>query len=396
MEADGKLNQLVAAQLQKTKMCAMNQRGICREPNCRFAHSQSELRTAPNLAKTAICRMYTNGQCRNSMCKFAHGEKELRVTPCVYKTQLCNFHTRGHCKKGSRCRHAHGQDELRAFSEAPAVPPSTFFHDDTQSSEAQPSPFHNAGHTSPDMSLAQDLRAAGYWSPTAMMGTNPDWWAALLAGGGMPDNGGSVLTTPPTSHLKYSQNVEQLTPEKFRELVPPFPGMQHTVSDIPEPMKISLPASRLPTLPGHESPEQLLKDAPQTQENLTNMMNFHAQCAWAAQAQAKMDYELVAAQLKVQELQAKRQLYSVAQLAASANATGVLAVSPVAESHFNSLMQTPQKLPSRPMSPADAATPQPIRVATPQSLDTAVDSAQTVSDGGFRTPQQRGTTAFII
>merc|ERR1719189_1888068 len=113
--SDPKLNHLVIAQLCKTKMCAMFARGSCNDPQCRFAHSHTELRSPPDLSKTAICRAFTRGQCRDNKCKFAHGEQELRVTPSVYKTQLCNFHERGHCKKGDHCRHAHGQEELRHF-----------------------------------------------------------------------------------------------------------------------------------------------------------------------------------------------------------------------------------------------------------------------------------------
>jgi len=115
---DPKLNRLVAAQLCKTKMCAMFARGSCTDPKCKFAHSTSELRHQPDLTKTAICRAFARGQCRDRNCKFAHGEQELRVTPSVYKTQLCNFFERGHCKKGDRCRHAHGATELRSFQAA--------------------------------------------------------------------------------------------------------------------------------------------------------------------------------------------------------------------------------------------------------------------------------------
>lgn len=115
LEADPKLNHLVAAQLCKTKMCAMYARGSCNDSKCRFAHSSKELRTAPDLSKTAICRAFARGQCRASMCKFAHGEQELRVTPTVYKTQICNFFEQGYCKKGADCRHAHGVSELRSF-----------------------------------------------------------------------------------------------------------------------------------------------------------------------------------------------------------------------------------------------------------------------------------------
>jgi len=100
-------------QLTKTKICQLNRRGVCHDESCRFAHSPEELRSRPNLMKTSICRAFQKGKCREENCKFAHGEAELRVTDTVYKTQLCVFHARGFCKKGNRCRHAHGHQELQ-------------------------------------------------------------------------------------------------------------------------------------------------------------------------------------------------------------------------------------------------------------------------------------------
>jgi hypothetical protein len=85
----------------------------------------------------------------------------------------------------------------------------------------------------------------------------------------------------------------------------------------------------------------------------------NAHLAWAAQA--KMDYELAAAQLKVKELRAKRQMYTAAQLAANLHGQ---------ESHFESIMQTLQKLPSRPNSPSDMV-PLYHRPTTPQQLPLA-------------------------
>eukprot|EP00437_Effrenium_voratum_P041473 CAMPEP_0181464870 /NCGR_PEP_ID=MMETSP1110-20121109/35656_1 /TAXON_ID=174948 /ORGANISM="Symbiodinium sp., Strain CCMP421" /LENGTH=278 /DNA_ID=CAMNT_0023589619 /DNA_START=56 /DNA_END=892 /DNA_ORIENTATION=+ len=108
-------NRLVVAQLNKTKMCIQFSKGLCRETSCRFAHSADELRQAPDLMKTAMCRAFARGLCLQEDCKFAHSEEELRVSPSVYKTQLCNFFARGRCKKGDRCRHAHGWQELRNF-----------------------------------------------------------------------------------------------------------------------------------------------------------------------------------------------------------------------------------------------------------------------------------------
>eukprot|EP00929_Paragymnodinium_shiwhaense_P118459 TRINITY_DN90382_c0_g1_i1.p1 TRINITY_DN90382_c0_g1~~TRINITY_DN90382_c0_g1_i1.p1 ORF type:complete len:395 (-),score=110.91 TRINITY_DN90382_c0_g1_i1:605-1789(-) len=115
------VNHLVAAQLMKTKMCVMFQKGACRDKKCRYAHSEKELRLAPDLTKTSICRMYVRGKCNDSNCKFAHGEQELRVTPQVYRTQVCNYYRNGNCKKGAWCRHAHESDDLRSFDYQLAV-----------------------------------------------------------------------------------------------------------------------------------------------------------------------------------------------------------------------------------------------------------------------------------
>lgn len=80
-----------------------------------------------------------------------------------------------------------------------------------------------------------------------------------------------------------------------------------------------------------------------------------AQMAWAAQA--NMDYELAAAQLKVQELQVKRQMYTAARFAATAPANnGMQVVTGGQDGHFESIMNTLQK-PSFPPSPV--ATPPP-------------------------------------
>lgn len=103
----------VTMQLTKTKMCAFFERGKCASSNCRYAHSEQELRLPPNLQKTKLCRAFLAGGCSNENCFYAHGESDLRVTEGIYKTQMCNFFERGYCKKGDRCNHAHGSVDLR-------------------------------------------------------------------------------------------------------------------------------------------------------------------------------------------------------------------------------------------------------------------------------------------
>merc|ERR1719326_2267502 len=68
-----------------------------------------------------------------------------------------------------------------------------------------------------------------------------------------------------------------------------------------------------------------------------------AKLAWTEQA--KMDFELAAAQLRVQELQAKRQLLNAC--------TSGLALGAGGESRFENIMQSVPKLPSRPASPTE-------------------------------------------
>mmetsp|Transcript_59574 Transcript_59574/g.141754 ORF Transcript_59574/g.141754 Transcript_59574/m.141754 type:complete len:391 (+) Transcript_59574:121-1293(+) len=106
----------VTKQLTKTKMCAFYLRGKCASQTCRYAHSFTELKAAPNLQKTKLCKAYMQGECSDENCTFAHGEGDLRVTEGIYKTQMCNFWERGYCKKGERCNHAHGLQDLRPMS----------------------------------------------------------------------------------------------------------------------------------------------------------------------------------------------------------------------------------------------------------------------------------------
>merc|ERR1719199_993593 len=112
----------VTMQLTKTKMCAFFERGKCASSNCRYAHSQSELRLPPNLQKTKLCRAFLSGGCNNENCFYAHGDGDLRVTDGIYKTQICNFFERGYCKKGDRCNHAHGANDLRPATPTAVTP----------------------------------------------------------------------------------------------------------------------------------------------------------------------------------------------------------------------------------------------------------------------------------
>ena len=104
-------------------MCkTFTQHGICRE-GCSFAHTQAELKVAPDLRKTTLCAAWFRGECAATYCRFAHGVSDLRGTAAMYKTQLCRWYASGgKCTRGASCRHAHGVTELRpAEAEPPPI-----------------------------------------------------------------------------------------------------------------------------------------------------------------------------------------------------------------------------------------------------------------------------------
>jgi len=105
----------VKDQFSRTRLCTFYAQGNCMHgENCRYAHSDIELQSAPDLSKTKLCFKYFRGQCRDERCTFAHGYNELRATTSFYKTELCfQWSREGRCKASSNCRYAHGQEELR-------------------------------------------------------------------------------------------------------------------------------------------------------------------------------------------------------------------------------------------------------------------------------------------
>ena len=126
------VNPKLSRQFYKTRMCPFFERGHCRrEDQCTYAHSKSELKTAPDLYKTKLCENWQNGSCTEEMnCRFAHGRQELRFTSQVYKTRICHFWLTAECSKGRLCRHAHGTHELR-------VDPKEEIHEDVYSAMDQ-------------------------------------------------------------------------------------------------------------------------------------------------------------------------------------------------------------------------------------------------------------------
>jgi len=107
--------------LAKTRLCSFGINGQCHYgAECIFAHSVTELRSAPDLKKTQICSEYMAGKCTNDQCTFAHGEEELRDRP-NFKLKTCKWFSKGMCRNGAKCGFAHGGKELRG---APPPEPS--------------------------------------------------------------------------------------------------------------------------------------------------------------------------------------------------------------------------------------------------------------------------------
>eukprot|EP00388_Colpodella_angusta_P018941 GDKJ01047295.1.p1 GENE.GDKJ01047295.1~~GDKJ01047295.1.p1 ORF type:complete len:828 (+),score=218.80 GDKJ01047295.1:52-2535(+) len=100
----------------KTKMCSSVKNGkpCLDSEECRYAHSDAELRPLPDLSKTVLCKqMEKTGVCTFPHCTFAHSRLELRnSTVSQFKVKLCNFYPKGKCIDGENCRFAHSVNEL--------------------------------------------------------------------------------------------------------------------------------------------------------------------------------------------------------------------------------------------------------------------------------------------
>merc|ERR1711983_248718 len=161
----GRSNPINAAQqtdhpMFKTSMCRsiMNMGTCTHGSNCRYAHSQQELRktgpgTGMNMVgsrmmpptnsnimvqgsdgrikfKTSMCTVFIQeGYCpRGDACGFAHSAKQLLAAQAQdpkYKTAICeSWKKNGTCERGNNCIYAHGENDLRQKQPLPtAYPP---------------------------------------------------------------------------------------------------------------------------------------------------------------------------------------------------------------------------------------------------------------------------------
>lgn len=71
--------------------------------------------TRRTLRFTRMCRYWGSNRCMmGDTCNFAHSDDELRHAPDLVATKLCyQFSSKGKCSKGATCTFAHGALELR-------------------------------------------------------------------------------------------------------------------------------------------------------------------------------------------------------------------------------------------------------------------------------------------
>mmetsp|Transcript_32338 Transcript_32338/g.81701 ORF Transcript_32338/g.81701 Transcript_32338/m.81701 type:complete len:177 (-) Transcript_32338:8-538(-) len=79
----------LAVKFKKTRFCRFFPRCI-KGDACGFAHSNEELRVAPNFTKTRMCAGWHNGRCKLDprVCMFAHGPADLRSAEIIMELNL--------------------------------------------------------------------------------------------------------------------------------------------------------------------------------------------------------------------------------------------------------------------------------------------------------------------
>jgi len=104
----------------KTRMCSYFQAGHCVRRVCRFAHSEEELRHAPDWSKTVLCHFVRDrGYCRMENCKYAHTTTELREDGYGFdKSKGCFKPKKRRMPDQGQPQTAHGEGTLRASGSA--------------------------------------------------------------------------------------------------------------------------------------------------------------------------------------------------------------------------------------------------------------------------------------
>lgn len=282
--------EVVVNQLSKTKLCNRFARGVCFKDDCPFAHSKDELRARPDLSMTKMCKQ--RKACTNRSCTFAHSEDELRTTNNVYKTQLCNFYQRGFCKKGSACRHAHGEDDLRGATKK-----------DTPGASGDKTPllltprvsFAGSNQTSPSSQEQGGLLPAG---TSSNEGTPPPPWMPL--GLARPKRDDPLTRTAasvqdisrvavPPAVVSNQQFRQDLWATSCQGCVP-LPQSEEAGAFVPPP-PLSLPTApaATPVLPTSTAltMDRQFGDPLQVAASFAEMANHHLAMAKASQAAAE-------------------------------------------------------------------------------------------------------------
>ncbi|CAE8689031.1 unnamed protein product, partial [Polarella glacialis] len=68
-----------------------------------------------HLMFTSMCTFFAQGTCkRGSACKFAHDEEQLRQKPVFFKTRFCaELLNNGYCPMGADCKYAHDAQDMQ-------------------------------------------------------------------------------------------------------------------------------------------------------------------------------------------------------------------------------------------------------------------------------------------
>jgi hypothetical protein len=89
------------------------------------AKNDSKVQRTEIFKGTRLCKFNAVGRCKRGRdCKFAHSEAEMKEQPDFSKTRFCQeFAETGFCRDREHCTFAHGKEELRCRNETMPVGP---------------------------------------------------------------------------------------------------------------------------------------------------------------------------------------------------------------------------------------------------------------------------------